>query len=270
MSSHLVVHEAPRDALGRVTVFYLVMQFLTLREIGDLARTSREILAASREPGNDQEALFRFFNHYEGQPMIRRLDDTIRFRLSSRFLNIEALEREYNVKRAQDVYFYYQFASQEAFETALRALWANRRLERLTVNSGARMQNADVQYLASALPPRLQALQINATICTNLYLFASVPDLQVLSLTFCRIDDVQTSMIADALKTNGHLRTMHLDYNEIGDAGAHAMIAMISTNRVLERLSLQGNQIDVGILIQIGDMMERRPRRVMRNLRLEF
>ncbi|CAF1669056.1 unnamed protein product [Adineta ricciae] len=61
--------------------------------------------------------------------------------------------------------------------------------------------------------------------------------------------------IANALRTNTTLTTLHLDENEIGAQGAQRIADALRTNTTLTNLNLSGNRIGAGGTQHIADAL---------------
>ena len=71
-----------------------------------------------------------------------------------------------------------------------------------------------------------------------------------------RLGDQDATAIADALKVNGALTTLDLDYNEIGDHGATAIADALKVNGVLTTLWLTNNKIGDQGASAIGEALK--------------
>jgi len=68
-------------------------------------------------------------------------------------------------------------------------------------------------------------------------------EVKVLFLTRNQLGDAAAKAIAAMLRTNRSMEYLRLEGNKIGDAGAEAIAAMLRTNRSLTGLNLQENKI---------------------------
>ena len=68
--------------------------------------------------------------------------------------------------------------------------------------------------------------------------------IQTLSLTGNKSVGVSGWLaVADALRSNTVIRTLSLDYNDLGNAGAAVMASALASNNSVESLDLEGNKI---------------------------
>jgi hypothetical protein len=152
------------------------------------------------------------------------------------------------------------------FDTITRCLdivnASNSRIINLFLYDCSRFNDSILIKLADSLPPTLTNFTLWSTGCSVtvkginacLEKIVECPQLANLNLEFSNIDDDGAKAIADALKTNHSLKTLHL-WGSIGDDGAKQIADALKVNHSLEALHLSNNSICDDGAKQIADAL---------------
>ncbi|MCX7114340.1 MAG: cupin-like domain-containing protein [Gammaproteobacteria bacterium] len=76
------------------------------------------------------------------------------------------------------------------------------------------------------------------------------PNLAVINLSCCDVDDAQVDRICTALTDNTHVHSLLFNWNKLTDIGAYRVAELMRTNHHLERIELAGNPAMTDACIQ--------------------